>query len=421
VERVTAFVTGFSARALAGAEARLVAQGEAERFASAERASGFVTAEMLASAELAVALRVSPRSMDRHLDHARDLDGPMRPLRDALDTGTLSAAHASAVARELTRLPAAGDADRAAEYATQCARVLAIVIPYAAAHTPGQAAKKTRALVLAVDPVGADARRRDAAEHDHGVWLTPTEHGSCELTAVLPLVHGAAVMDAITTLAADPRFETGDGCLTIGQRRVAALVTLMLGDPGKVATIDGPVAEAKITAHVTVVVPLAALTSTDPTGQGGTIAGEPVTADTLRDLLVDAAPTSTLRRLVTDTAGCIVDAGRTRYAISDTQRHLIALRDRTCRRRRGLVGGGGRRECVNGEHPRRSAAGHEPTRHYDGKSHGGSFHGGWTITTSRRNGACTWRSPLGRIYHHQPPGVLPEHHPEPADTGPLPF
>jgi hypothetical protein len=77
------------------------------------------------------------------------------------------------------------------------------------------------------------------------VWLTPTDAGTCELTAVLPLAHGAAVMDAITTLAHDPRFETGDGCLTIGQRRVAALVTLVLGDPGSVATVTGPVAEAR--------------------------------------------------------------------------------------------------------------------------------------------------------------------------------
>jgi hypothetical protein len=245
VARVSAFIAGVEARALAGVEARLVTHAEAERVASAERARGFVTAEMLASAELAAALRVSPRAMDRHLDHARDLDGPMRPLRDALDTGTISAAHAAVIARELTRLPAAGDASRAGDHAKQCARILAIVIPYAAAHTAGQSARKTRSLVLAVDPVGADARRRDAAEHDHGVWLTPTDAGTCELTAVLPLAHGAAVMDAITTLAHDPRFETGDGCLTIGQRRVAALVTLVLGDPGSVATVTGPVAEAR--------------------------------------------------------------------------------------------------------------------------------------------------------------------------------
>jgi hypothetical protein len=423
VERVAAFVTGFSARALAGVEARLVAHSESEA-AGAPRAgngSGFVTAQMLAAAELAPALRISPRTMDRHLDHARDLNGPMRPLRDALDAGQVSAAHVAAVARELTRLPAAGDTTRAQAYADQCRKILAIVIPYATTHTAGQAAKKTRGLVLAVDPVGADARRRDAAEHAHGVWLTPTEAGSCELTAVLPLAHGTAVMDAITTLAADPRFETADGCLTTGQRKVAALVTLMLGDPGSVATITGPVAEAKIRATVTVVVPLTALTSGEPTDPGGTIDGEPVTADTLRDLLADAADTSTLRRIVTDTAGCIIDAGRTRYAITDTQRHLLALRDGTCR----FPGCSRPATTCQIDHAipwRRGGAtdldnlGPLCTHHHQLKTHGG-----WEITASRRDGACTWRSPLGRIYQHQPPDLLPEHIPEPADTGPLPF
>jgi hypothetical protein len=421
VDRAAAFVAGLQARVLAAVEARLVAHAETERVASAERASGFVTAEMLASAELAAALRVSPRAMDRHLDHARDLSGPMRPLRDALDTGQVSAAHASAIARELTRLPSAGDADRAGDYAKQCARILAIVVPYAAAHTAGQAARKARALVLAVDPVGADARRRDAAEHDHGVWLTPTDAGSCELTAVLPLAHGAAVMDAITTLAHDPRFETADGCLTTGQRRVAALVTLMLGDPGSVATVTGPVAEAKVTAHVNVVVPLAALTSTDPTGQGGTIAGEPVTADTIRDLLVDADPTSTLRRLVTDSTGCIIDAGRTRYAITDTQRHLLALRDGTCR----FPGCTRPATACEIDHARSWRHGGRTDLDNLGPlcqhHHQLKTHGGWTITASRRSGACTWRSPLGRVYHHQPPPLLPDRIPEPADTGPPPF
>ena len=123
------------------------------------------------------------------LEHATDLAGPMRPLRDALESGLVSAGHATAIARELTKLPAAGDAARAGEYAAQCSRILAVVLPYAETHTARQAARKTKTLALAIDPRGADERRRDAAERDHGVWLTPTESGSCELTAVLPLSH----------------------------------------------------------------------------------------------------------------------------------------------------------------------------------------------------------------------------------------
>jgi hypothetical protein len=327
----------------------------------------------------------------------------MRPLRDALEAGIVSAAHAAAISRELERLPAAGDAHRRQEYVAQCARILAIVVPFAAMNTAGQSARKTKVLVLAADPKGADERRRDAAEREHGVWLVPTGNGSCELTAVMALAHGYAVKDAIDALAKDPRFETADGCLTRGQRRVAALATLVLGDPGSVAVVDGPVAEAKVTVAVNVLVPVATLTGTSD--HGGTIAGQPATADTIRDLLADADPASTLRRLVTDTSGCIIDAGRTRYAISDTQRHLITMRDGTCRFpgcTRPATGceidhaipydAGGPTDLDN--------CGALCKHHHQLKTHGG-----WTITHSHRDGACTWRSPLGRIYEHAPPGV----------------
>jgi hypothetical protein len=417
VDRFAAYAAALQARARAEVRDRLMAEADAVR---AVDASGFVTAEMLASAELAAALRVSPRAMDAQLEHAVDLAGPMRPLREALEAGELSVGHVSAIARELTRLPLAGEAARGEEYAAQCARILARVLPYARARTAGQSARRTKVLVLAEDPRGADQRRQDTAEREHGVWLTPTDSGSCEITAVLPLGHGAAVMDAVNALAKDPRFETAAGCVTTGQRRVAALTTLVLGDPGSVGRVDGPVAEAKVRASVNVLVPLATLTGTGTgTGdQGGSIAGEPVTADTIRDLLADAHPASTLRRLVTDSAGCIIDAGRTRYAISDTQRHLITLRDGTCRfpgcTRNAQIceidhatpwHNGGRTDLDN--------CGCLCKHHHQLKTHGG-----WLITTSKRSGACTWRSPLGRIYHHNPPELVPT---KPAPDASPPF
>ncbi len=401
-DRFVAFAAGFQAVARAEAQARLVAHSDG---APAERSRGFVTAEQLASAELAAALRVTPRSMDRELELATDLAGPMAPLRTAMLAGLLSARHAAATARELTRLPLAADSERAEEYAAQCAQILAIVVPYAATHTPGETARRTRALVLAMDRVGAAERRRDAAEREHGVWLTPREAGSCEITAVLPIGHGAAVMNAITTLARDPRFETADACITAGQRRVAALIALTLGDPGTITTIDGPVAEAKTTVTVDVVIPLATLARAGH--QGGTIAGEPVTDDVITDLIAEADPASTLRRLVVDTAGCIVDAGRTRYAISDVQRRLVALRDGTCR----FPGCSRPAERCEIDHATPWDSG-GPTdlanlgalcKHH----HQLKTFGRWRITGSQQSGACTWRSPLGRVYSHDPPGLVP--------------
>jgi hypothetical protein len=66
---------------------------------------------------------------------------------------------------------------------------------------------------VAVDPAAARGRRRQVAGREHGVWLRPgPEPGTSRLSAVLPVGHGAAVMDAITTLAADPRLDVGEMC-----------------------------------------------------------------------------------------------------------------------------------------------------------------------------------------------------------------
>lgn len=440
VDRFAAFAAGLQVRARAVVRDRLVAHGVAE---DSERArclaelnarrteaglrprregSGFVTPEMRASAEMAAALRVATQSIESQLRYASDLVGPMAPLGDALLAGHLSAAHAAAIARELSRLPLAGDSSRVDEFAQQCARILAIVVPYAASHTPGQSARRTRGLVLTTDPVSAKDRRRETAEREHGVWLSSREEGTCEITAVLPVGHGHALMDAITALARNPLFETSEGCVTAGQRRVAALMTLALGDPGSDHRAEGPVAEAKLNAGVSVVVPLSVLTSGEGAGLGGTVAGEAVSADVILDLLAEVDASSTLRRLVVDSSGCIVDAGRTRYSISDTQRHLIVLRDGTCRfpgcsraARRCEIDHATAYEC--GGCTDLDNLGPLCKHHHQLKTHGG-----WTITRSERSGACTWRSPLGRVYEHRPPDLIPlPLGPPAAVDDPLPF
>ncbi len=403
-DRLAAFVAGFQARARAEASARLVATGE-EHADPRGRGSSFVTSQMLASAELAVALRMSPRTMDAQLQLAAYLDGPMVALREAMLAGELSAGHAAAIVRELTRLSSSADDTRAHEFEALCTRVLAVVVPYAATHTPGQCARRARALILAVDPAGAAERRRGAAEREHGVWLTPTEPGTCELVAVLPIEHGRAVLGAVTALADSEHFQTGEACITAGQRRAAALATLVLGDPGSIATVGGPVAEAKVNATVSVIVPLA--TCLGSGSQGGTIAGVPADSSSILDLIAEADSGSTIRRLVVDGAGCVVDAGRRRYAVTDLQRQVISLRDGTCR----FPG------CVRLAH--RCEIDHATPWDTGGETdldnlgalckhhHQLKTFGGWRITRSSRAGTCTWRSPLGRIYEHQPPELIP--------------
>jgi hypothetical protein len=255
----------------------------------AGRARRFVSSQDRAVAEVAAACRQSPRTGDARVQESVDLTGPWRPMLDALLAGEITVDHVRAIGRELRRAPGYGDASQAQAYAKGCAKALAVVVPFAKTHSPGQSARKMAMLVVASDPKAARERRRQVAENEHNVFLTPTDDsGTCQVTAVMPTGHGHALMAAVNALAASALFEVGDGCVTKGQRRVAALATLVLGDPGSVGQVTGPVAEAKAVAHVNVLVPLATLLGTGE--QGGRINQVPVTADVLRDVIADCRP-----------------------------------------------------------------------------------------------------------------------------------
>jgi hypothetical protein len=375
---------------------------------AAAGAQRYVCAEQVAFSEVAAALRMSPRTGEARILEAQELTNAWRPLLEAMLAGEITIDHTRAVGRELRNLPGHGNGDPAVEveYRKNCADILAKVVPFATSHTPGETGRKTRVLVTAADPAGARARRRKAAEQDHGVFLNPLEPGTSEIRAVMPTAYAEAVYQAVRMLAKDARFETADGCITKGQRQAAALVALTLGDPGSVAEVTGPVAEAKINVHVNVLVPLETITSASDAC--GRIGNTPATADEVRDLIAQAAlKSSTIRRLVTDSTGCILDAGRSHYLASDIQKLVITLRDGYCR----FPGCNAPAERCEIDHVVPYDAG-GPTDLWDlgplCKHHHQMKTGGyWHIITSHRNGTCRWRSPLGRIYEHTPPHLIP--------------
>jgi hypothetical protein len=368
----------------------------------------YVCAEQVAFSEITAALRMSPRTGEARILEAQELTNAWRPLLEAMLAGEITIDHTRAVGRELRNLPGHGNGDPAVEveYRKSCAKVLAKVVPFAITHSPGETGRKTRVLVTAADPAGARARRRKAAEQDHGVFLNPLEPGTSEIRAVMPTAYAEAIHQAVRMLAKDPRFETADGCITKGQRQAAALVALTLGDPGSVAEVTGPVHEAKINVHVNVLVPLETITSTSDAC--GRVGNTPATADEVRDLIAAAAlKSSTIRRLVTDSTGCILDAGRSHYLASDIQKLVIRLRDGYCR----FPGCNAPAERCEVDHVVPYDAG-GPTDLWDlgplCKFHHQMKTGGyWHIIASHRNGTCRWRSPLGRIYEHTPPDLTP--------------
>jgi hypothetical protein len=190
----------------------------------------------------------------------------------------------------------------------------------------------------------------------------------------------------------------------------------MLGDPGSVGQVTGPVQEAKLSVHVNVIVPLETIAGSDACGR---IGNTPCTADEIRDLLADAAlGSSTIRRLVTDATGCILDAGRRHYLASDLQKLVIRIRDQHCR----FPGCSRPAERCEIDHATPyDAGGHTDTcnlgplckHHHELKTSGY-----WHITTSARDGSCTWRSPLRRVYQHTPPDLIPPRPPRPPHDPP---
>ncbi len=424
VQRFAAYVAGVEAWARDAVTAKVVTEVQGILAADVDpdqpARPQYVAPEQAAWSEVTAALRLSPVTGESRILEAQELRGAWSPLLDGMLAGSLTLEHVRAIGRQLRNLPGHGSADPAehAEYAKHCAEVLAKVVPFAATHTPGEAGRKARVLVTAIDPVGARKRRRRAAEQDHGVFLNPVEPGTSEIRAVMPTAHAEAVMQAVNTLAKDVRFEVADGCITRGQRRVAALVALTLGDPGSVATVTGPVQEAKLAVHVNVLVPLETIVGASE--QGGRIGHTPCTADEIRDLLADAAlGSSTIRRLVTDSAGCILDAGRRHYLASDLQKLVLKLRDQHCR-----FPGCNRpaERCeIDHAHPY-DAGGLTDTcnlgplckYHHELKTAGY-----WHITASHRDGSCTWRSPLGRVYQHEPPDLVPPPPRPPHDPPPF--
>ena len=434
MQRFTSHAAGVEARLRAQVTDRVVAHMEAEFAADAERerrsnedrvAQGlapvgvtprYVFPEQVAFSEITAALRMSPVTGEARILIAQELAGAWRPLLDAMIAGTITSDHTAAIAKRLRDLPgySSNDPAEAAAYEKHCAAVLGKVVPYACTHTPGEAGKKTGLLVTAIDPDGARARRRKAAQDSHGVTVTPLEPGTSEFRAVGPTAHIEAMHHAVRTLARDARFETGPECVTRGQRQVAALSTLVLGDPGSVASVTGPVAEAKLGINLSVIVSLDTIAGASE--QGGRIGAAPATADEVRDLIGAACEqSSTIRRLVTDAAGCILDAGRKKRFASDLQRFVLDLRDRTCRHpgcprpadqcqidHATSWNAGGRTDI--------SDLGPLCQHHHQLKTGGH-----WAMTASARDGTCIWRSPLGRIYEHTPPDLLP---PRPARSVP---
>lgn len=196
--------------------------------------------------ELAAALRVSDRTIQRRLGEASVLAEQFAATHDALAQGLISRAHARVIVESGARID---DAVLRAQYEEA-------VLAVAARETPGRLRPFARVAAERVLPRGLDERHRDAAE-GRCVRAADLDDGMSELSALLPATLAHGILDRLTQQARAVSAAATDEERTLDQLRADLLCDVALtGMP----VAHGP-AEllGAITATVSVTVPVLTL------------------------------------------------------------------------------------------------------------------------------------------------------------------
>ncbi|RBY93712.1 HNH endonuclease, partial [Blastococcus sp. TF02-8] len=380
-------------------------------------------------------------------EHAQLLTTVLPGTFARLRAGELDWPRARAIAAEVAATGA--QTDPAVIAATEGA-----VLPRAGELSVRSLREAVRAELLARDAAAAD-RRRELRARGADVSVRPVGDGMSEFRALMPHDDARACRDRVDQHARAAK-DAGD-TRPIGMLRAGAAADLLLRPWQQ---------QPPVTAHLTVVAPLNALTAdafTPPgtTSPSGEVDGEPITAAHLRELLtrLDAlglrAPAGgSLEIAITDRTGKLLAAsGRSeverlarrgclehadapcacpvldkpdpvdRYRPSASLYRFIKARDRTCRHPGCTVRAG----WADLDHVIAHADGGETScdnlcclcrRHHRLKT----FAPGWTHTMSD-DGVLTVITPSGVTRISRPPGyrVLtepPQPPPDPADDPP---
>ena len=279
--------------------------------------------------EIACALRLSPRGAGNLLALAQRAAGPLAPARAALQRGELSLAH-------LRRL----DEDTFPLGEPQTAAVLKRVLPGCGEITAAAFSRRIRRAVLACDTRAAEEKHRDGLA-ERRVAIRDEGAGMMSLWALLPAEACLAIFNALTHAAhttplPEPECEIAKDERTADQRRADMLVELITGATvttgDATAGTDREAAGPALTIRglrpaVQVTIPLAALLGLSEAP--GVLDGYgPITAEAARRIAAD--PTGTLRRLITDQIGTLLEVGRRAYRPPTALARHIVARDITC-------------------------------------------------------------------------------------------
>jgi len=285
------------------------------------------------AAELAVAARVSDRSMQRQIGEAATLATYYPATLAAWEAGEITRGHVGAVQDAGTILPGDDRASFDIAAAELCAQ-----------DTPGRVTARLQALAEQLHPISIQ-ERHDAAHATRCVKVVRGVEGMSTLMLPIPSLYADAVYDRLTQQArvivdarSTPPAGLDDATLaaittdsrTMDQIRADLAVDMLLtasptADPTR--TDDGPGTLGAIRAKVQIIVPVLSLTGASQ--EPATLVGHgPVDPDTARRLAC-ATPGPWERVLTHPITGVVLhtDTYQRTHAID---RHLRA-RDRHCR------------------------------------------------------------------------------------------
>jgi len=363
----------------------------------------------------------------------------------------VTVAHGTARLPEVAGALAAGVVDRRkAEALVDAGRlpddhrreVVATVLPDVERLTVPQIRARMRRAEIAVDPDGADERRR-AARAERFVRLEPVDDAMAYLTAHLPADDAARAFAEVDDLALAMRRTPGES-RRLAECRADALVALVTSQvaTGQVAT--GQVATGRIdngqgaAGHVvaaggiteggsvrgassrarrrgTVRVSVAASTLLGSDDLPAILAGHgPIPASMARALAAD--PDAVWQRLFTDPgSGVLTDVSSRSYRPSEALRAAVVARDVTCTFPGCQVpAASSDLDHVDPFDP----AGTGP------QTHGVNLHalcrthhraktvGGWEVSRDPASGATTWTAPTGHQFERDPVRQDPRHDPD---------
>ena len=365
--------------------AEAAALASAFEYASAQGSSAADLFERDIAAEIALAARVSDRTVQRHMDSAHILMHQFSATHRAWASGEISRNHVY----EITQVGATFTDDGIrAEFESQA-------LTHAVDQTAGTLRPIIEAIAERLNPE-ALADRHERAMKGRGVRVCTRPDAMSDLILSIPSVKAAAIMNRSTAIALtvkkDP--ENTDDERGVDEIRADVLVDLLLnGDPTE--TTGGG-----ITATVTVTVPV--LTVTGQSKEPAMLQGSgPIPIDVALEL---AGTASRWDRVMTHPyTGCVMAVDR--YNPTKKLRRFLVARDETCRfpgcRRPSMT--------CDGDHTTPYAKGGKTCicnlaclcrRHHTLK-----HSPGWSLT-QLSNGRIRWGTPLGKLYNSDPPRVV---------------